>query len=442
MIYDSESNSYEDSLSHAAEMPHQAPTEPTGALKSGEGTKPTPQKQTSVQPSNEAALASSMTHNQPVTGREMPPILPAMAAKLKETNDTIGKLMTGEIDPASEEGVKHVTNLTAMSMGMGMFGAEGGAAGIFGGRLNQTSKRIAESFEKLGVDEKTIKGYTGLERGAEGIWRKELSDAESHMSIPEEKIDLRTPKQIRDEGWTTAGGGNDIPMLMKGDYKLGEILYHPQLFKDYPELRDFPVSVKKQPYGVMGSFHHPIEGAGPVYNRPAHIEMDPGADKDTLLHEVQHAIQQKEGMSLGHLTESERDQYKGYLIRKYSDKLGLEDVADLIEKGGAVNKNEARYKASQILNKADRDTYLNLAHEQEAWNVARRMNMTAAERSKSLAKDTETAPREDQIKFKHEYQHLPLGGDVVQRTKPYLDKPPEDVGRWVSNPSGKRKNKT
>ena len=348
--------------------------------------------------------AQQMTHSSAITGREPSPILPAMAEKLKSTNDLIGKLMTGEIDPSSEEGIKHVTNLTAATMGMGSFGAERGAAGIFGGRLTTTSKNIAEAFEKIGMDEKAIKGYTGLERGAEGIWRKELNDAESHMSIPTEIY-----KERNSDGWEFVDSGIDL--LQKGDYKLGQILHHPQLFKDYPELKDLDIKVKKQIAGTRGTYHHAWE------DNPPRIEMDPGADKDTLLHEIQHAIQDKEGMSIGHLTAEERDQYKGYLLRKYENELGAKDrvslghIIDKIEKG---ETSDAADRAILLLGKLDRATYLNLAHEQEAWNVGRRMNMTAEQRKKSLAKDTETASREDQIKFKGKI------APMFVSSKPYL----------------------
>lgn len=73
----------------------------------------------------------------------------------------------------------------------------------------------------------------------------------------------------------------------RGDYNLEEVLDHPELYKNYPQLRELPVRFDKLPDGEHGYY----ETSDP------HIGIDVDTDNlhSALLHEVQHAIQHIEG---------------------------------------------------------------------------------------------------------------------------------------------------
>ena len=81
---------------------------------------------------------------------------------------------------------------------------------------------------------------------------------------------------------------------------LGEILHHPELYQAYPHLKDMPVwpmpdrHVKE---GVRGMFSPSNNG---IFMSPA----KPNDFHSTLLHEVQHAIQEFEGFAKGGNPES------------------------------------------------------------------------------------------------------------------------------------------
>lgn len=240
------------------------------------------------------------------------------------------------------------------------------ALGLFGGRFSPNSLGIATKFESAGYSPGLVKELTGLERGAEGMWRKEISDAGSK--------------------------------LIKGDegvHKLGEILDHPALYEMYPEAKDIGVSInsslrKGSTQGRYSPVHKSIEVASNLNNEEK---------KESLIHEVQHWIQDKEGFSLGHvsfLDQEVKDRFKGYIIRKYGD----DKIFDINKIFNNPDLEQARVDAAKVLNAADWRLYNIQAHEQEAFNTTARIHMTPEEIKKSLGSSTETASREHQIVHK------------------------------------------
>jgi len=88
-----------------------------------------------------------------------------------------------------------------------------------------------------------------------------------------------------------------------GTYKLSEFLSHPTLFQRYPELGEVKVNVfqtsPSEEYNRFKAFFNHRENSlniivdnFPVRDRERHIVAD-------TLHEVQHKIQEKEGMAIG-----------------------------------------------------------------------------------------------------------------------------------------------
>lgn len=77
---------------------------------------------------------------------------------------------------------------------------------------------------------------------------------------------------------------------------LGEILNHPELFEAYPDLAELPVSLDaKLIQGGLAAAYRPKNDqivVSPMARKPAQLKRD-------LLHEVQHAIQQREDFAKG-----------------------------------------------------------------------------------------------------------------------------------------------
>lgn len=75
---------------------------------------------------------------------------------------------------------------------------------------------------------------------------------------------------------------------------LGNILDHPELFKNYPQLRQTPATIRIEPKMKKGAVRGVFDGEEILVTAP-----DLKTAKSTLLHEIQHNIQQEEGFATG-----------------------------------------------------------------------------------------------------------------------------------------------
>lgn len=154
----------------------------------------------------------------------------------------------------------------------GMMAAEPGAAGIFGGRLSKVADHAAmakaEQMEAVGATPDKIWAETGTARGADRRWRQEIDDSQAKMKI--------NPSEI-------------------GRFaQLDDVLDHPVPFQAYPTLRNIqvrPLPAEDIAAGTKGDYI------------PGRIRLNPNLTaeeaKSTLLHEMQHAVQEKEGFAPG-----------------------------------------------------------------------------------------------------------------------------------------------
>lgn len=174
----------------------------------------------------------------------------------------------------NEETHKRINDVAGFLGGGGMPFAQKNAAGIFGGKLaktaNQDMRNTAELLEGTGAFRDDILNKTGWFRGADGQWRFE---------IPDNKIAFN-----RD--------------LIKGDHlnlpnagvNLDKFLHHPDLFAAYPHLRETGV------YPLNGMWAREAKGGFVDDNLLLNSKL---ADQKTVLHELQHAVQDKEGFTRG-----------------------------------------------------------------------------------------------------------------------------------------------
>lgn len=90
--------------------------------------------------------------------------------------------------------------------------------------------------------------------------------------------------------------------------RLEDVLHHPELYENYPDLRDLPVTHTKME-GLDASYSD--RGKGRIY-----LNTD-AADKHTaVLHEVQHAIQQREGITAGDNMKMSDEEYNAQPVEK------------------------------------------------------------------------------------------------------------------------------
>lgn len=338
-------------------------------------------------PVRKASDEASMTHQ-----AEAPP--DKVQRFVKDTTQSIADTLTagprlmqdfmeGKTSSDDPEAIRRSTDVASSTMGLGMLGAEKNALGMFGGRMSPSSVRYAEHMEKSGFPANDIKELTGLERGTDEMWRREFSDKNASVSL--DKIPLKTSDS---PSWTSVDTSNNP--VREGEVKLGDILKHDELYSVYPDAKDIKVTMGQREGKGIGAYN--------IDDKDIYLKSGRSEDevKATLLHEIQHWIQDKEGFSLSHpttLDPSVVDKVRKDSIFKYASK----DLEELLRDAEAGDLDLARKKAKVLLDKADVQVYRAQATEVEARNTQKRANMTDYERSRSLASSTEDYPRSEQI---------------------------------------------
>jgi len=346
------------------------------------------------------------------------------------------------------------------------------------------SLKLAEEAEEGGYDAKAIKFATGWERGADGKWRYEIPDADvdivnaykqarldhdkevarlskeedgllekyQHLTniIPgridsryseEQKAKYREMRKQREKLWKQyLKAGEKVKEYDEQgvSMSLGELMGEDnEVFKYYPELKDVKVSFTSMQGGTAGSFGE--DGIKIGYNELKRFDNDELNNENvyaTLLHEVQHAIQDIEGFASGgnlytSTTEEgisaivEKKQRKAADIKQRldanrkilsspeelkaaaeldgkSEKEVKEQLMETIDQQAAeydTLNNQIEYiKNTKAPAKSDAvDLYRRLSGEVESRNVESRMKLTDQERMATLASETEDVPRDEQV---------------------------------------------
>ena len=249
--------------------------------------------------------------------------------------------------------------------------------------------------------------------------------AEREAAI-EDKNEFRANANISQTGRQAAQGfmtllrtgdeSNVVIANMRGG-KLGELLHHPQLFEAYPAARDILVVPMDR------------EGAGGSFNSTNNtISVDwkayPETMRSTLLHEIQHWIQQKEGTAKG----SNLQQSGAYRARaKALDNMLIERERELFDGKTAAQMDDAAFKSANALSEIDRiqqvlnndaeyqdiqrefndirrtgfgsseDVYLRTAGEIEARDIQARQSLTPEQRQATAPYSSENIAKEDAI---------------------------------------------
>jgi hypothetical protein len=237
--------------------------------------------------------------------------------------------------------------------------------GIFGGRLAKTANleklTKAEQFEKAGVDPDTIWKATGWGRGKDNKWRFEIDDSKAAL-----KPDARE---------RLAGSENALGST------LGSVYHHPELFKAYPGLEDaLRIGFMKDPKpGNLGQ------------NLGRKVELNPNRDMfqmdSTMLHELQHTVQNLEDFAKGNNAAKPKEYIKDSLLNKWE--------------GGEISRDqyiEALNKL-KLLPDDKAALYRQSAGEVEARSVQARMAYNKLKRAIRSPWRDEDVPRQSQIPF-------------------------------------------
>lgn len=245
--------------------------------------------------------------------------------------------------------------------------------------------QVAKSMESDNQSKLDIRLATGWEKGADNLWRYEILDGRLKSDFIDK---IKNLKEDNREGYDFEG-------------TLEDVLDNEELFKSFPKLRGVKIEMllninNEGEYEPEGAYFPP---GGSFPNGNIYIEADKGQILYTLLHEVQHAIQQEEGFA------------KGGGIYNNFEKLSKEDQQKAINSyNTSIDEKIKRFPnySEQIEVKVDMETakdsfffnewlYNALVGEVESRNVQERRFMNPEQRREILLEQTEDVSREDQI---------------------------------------------
>lgn len=200
----------------------------------------------------------------------------------------------------------------------------------------------AQQMQKSGIDNETIRQNTGWFQDRNGDWKFEFSDKD---------MSLKNIKLEKDK-----------------TYKLGDILEHDTLFEIYPELANYNVKFTdlNKPNGVYNIFDKDIK----INNNQLNKKQYKSSIEGTLIHEIQHAIQDIENFEGGKsskgsklayyesLGEIEASDTKARFIQEKHENINFADIAPESSKLNPKHKNLDKYLNNRkLLDKAKDGVY-------------------------------------------------------------------------------------
>ncbi|MGA1740010.1 MAG: LPD23 domain-containing protein [Methylophilaceae bacterium] len=242
---------------------------------------------------------------------------------------------------------------------------------------------------KLGKTPKEIRLLTGWEIGKDNKWRYEMFDGDAKIKIPIEKLSI---------GKT---------------YKLKDILDFPEIYEAYPSIANLAFQLNTR---LNANGQYQSENKRLVMN-PDKLKGNPVETISTMLHELQHAVQEKEGFARGTSEEQARAKLKEeYLRQKYENRNPFRRFREILGLPFTSTETlgESLANLERIADKSDFDIYERAAGEVEARNVEKRLSMSESERLNTLLSDTENISRDDQFIIRKQQV---TNNEIIQRAK-------------------------
>lgn len=328
------------------------------------------------------------------TGRAIQQGLLNIQQSDKRFQDLFDKSFGDPKQPFKVTDKKALSELTQMTqsglLGMaevGMFIGAGSKA------FDKAMAFTATKLEKKGVSPQEIWKETGTVRGPDGMWRQEISD----------KLTTLKGQPYKD----VIMGAYDRGVLKTGDqlYKttVDDVFFHHGLKEAYPEVMNIETQMMRKGSDAKGSLS--TGGKNQVLQVREDLLAEPA--RSTMLHELQHAIQEKEGFGVGGNTDTmdrmigkvkdraflikETDEYKvaEQELNKLADdfftnKISKEDFyageQALLQKYPVMNEYRDASDMVQYFGNDPSDAYRRLMGEAEARLTQTRRNLSPEER--------------------------------------------------------------
>lgn len=264
------------------------------------------------------------------------------------------------------------------------------------GRVDHSGLSKAMDLADEGMNGRDIWDVTKWFKGADGRWRTEVKDfglngidGGSPSGLPEGTyIDLNSGSMSMN--------GKEYP-LVNQTISLGDLISHPELFKTYPELKDYTVSIYDNPRG--GGYFRPEKREIGIAFRKG----DGLYNAESILHEVQHAVQEIEGFAKGS-SPSQWEEYNDELTMKLLNLMSAKKKTEEFLKSNPGNEvitrnlqtlEEAIKRTNERMTAigTNEEAYLKSAGEVEARNVEERFRG----RFQGYPMDTSPIPPEEQL---------------------------------------------
>lgn len=225
---------------------------------------------------------------------------------------------------------------------------------LFGGEMAAEAPMdgMYQAKELQGQTQQEVWNQTGWLQGKDGRWRFEIDDSDAQLDL------------------TKAGPGATLK----------DVLYHPELFRQYPQLGDVAVKFQPLPDPDMLARYNSRDNTITFNTQP---KANPSRTLlEVTLHEVQHAIQAEEGFARGGNTAKAR-QWKLEQLRQLAETMPEYQILQTAEEKAAFI-NDLYLKTTDTYDEdtAKKKAYSDLLGEQEAFEVADRVDLTREERLK------------------------------------------------------------
>ena len=274
------------------------------------------------------------------TGRAIQQGLLNIQQSDKRFQDLFDKSFGDPKQPFKVTDKKALSELTQMTqsglLGMaevGMFIGAGSKA------FDKAMAFTATKLEKKGVSPQEIWKETGTVRGPDGMWRQEISD----------KLTTLKGQPYKD----VIMGAYDRGVLKTGDqlYKttVDDVFFHHGLKEAYPEVMNIETQMMRKDSDAKGSLS--TGGKNQVLQVREDLLAEPA--RSTMLHELQHAIQEKEGFGVGGNTDTMdrmigKVKNRAFLIKETDEyKVAEQELNKLVDNFFTNKINKADYDAAE-----------------------------------------------------------------------------------------------
>jgi len=335
-------------------------------------------------------------------------------------------------------------------------------AGIFIGPKAKTwNKAAADEFNRLvdeGEDWNKAHGKTGTHFGADSALRQEISDKNMRLRSQAELDAMAQQKRIELSALESAMRFNktgqrdlfprelsaaraelrprrleletDIDLLRADPsytgYPLRLVMEHPELYKAYPNIGD-DVMVRRGNDLGKGVYGEVVMGPSGRTIGLSRLSESPNAKikpEDTMVHELQHVIQDIEGFEGGSSPRDALNLMVGARIRELQAQ--------------GMSPKDATAEASKEFSGRAGELYSRMAGEAEARAVEARRQMTPEERLATHPQDQDYdnyVPYDRQL-MQRDYQPYARGGEVhaangLPLTFAYDKKDPDALQNWM-----------